>query len=460
MKKHLLIALAVLLQAGFLKSQTILNPGFEAWTIVPYEEPNSWISTSNFDCINRGAPANVTKVSGTSGFGIRLQTNVVGPDTLFAYISNTSGDPVNGKGGVPYSQQPTGITGFYRYNLPVNDTALLLVIFKKNGAIISNNLYKIRGTGTQSTFAAFTYTFPLTQVPDSMVIAAASSNAIANVGVQNGSYLELDQLSFTGTSITQQISNGDFSGWTSVNFDRPWSWSRSGNITRSSAAPYTGTYNISLTTTDYGGGFVFPSGITTGSYTQSGTKGGQPYTLVTDSLIGFYKYTATGLDSASVFISLSKNGTIVGGKNYNLPPAAAWTKFKVGFTSGTAPDSMRVDFSSSIFSPNIQANSNLQLDQLYLKSQPVGLFEMAKSDISSKAFPNPASKALSIYLNEKAGSAFMLGVFDNAGRKVISKEIPLGADRVDLDIQELPAGVYHYVIKTENGNISNKFIKQ
>ncbi|HXP48840.1 MAG TPA: hypothetical protein VN922_02740, partial [Bacteroidia bacterium] len=248
MRKTLLI-LSILAQAQ-LFGQAVPNGGFESWTSTPYNEVSGWYS-SNPQSLSMMGIANVTKVTGFSGSAVHLQTYISGQDSNFAYVSNSPGDPTQGQGGVPYSQKPTGITGYYRYNLPVHDSALLLVIFKKSGSIINTYIFKIHGTGSLTTFTSFNYTFTpaLTITPDSIIVAAASSNAIQNIGVQNGSWLEIDQLAFAGA--TQAIPGGNFDTWNSFAFDSPNGWQVETNGKGTSGvskttSSYSGTYALSL----------------------------------------------------------------------------------------------------------------------------------------------------------------------------------------------------------------------
>src|ERR1051326_8823586 len=210
MKKILLFSALIAFQLK-LSAQAIINGSFENWSSVAYNDPNGF-TTANPSDLQKMGIATITKVTGFSGNAARIQTTISGSDTSDSYIinmpTNPCNDPPQWKGGLPYSQQPTAITGYYRYNLPGNDTALMIVIFRKNGVHIGDNYIKIRGTGSQNTWAPFSFPVNCSGMPDSMIFAAASSNKISNVGVQNGSFLELDNLAFAGC--TQVFPNGTF----------------------------------------------------------------------------------------------------------------------------------------------------------------------------------------------------------------------------------------------------------
>ena len=217
MKKLLLINFLFI--GTMLMGQAISNGTFENWTSTPYNDPTGW-TTGNLRDLQRLGTPSVTEVTGYSGHAVRIQTNIVGADTSDSYIVNTSNpcsSPTQWTGGVPYTQLPTAITGYYSYSLAGNDTAILIVIFRKNGVHVGDNFIKIRGTGSVSSFTSFSFPLTCSTTPDSMIIAASCSNKISNIGVANGSFLELDNLAFTGT--TQAILNGTFDNWTSKSND-------------------------------------------------------------------------------------------------------------------------------------------------------------------------------------------------------------------------------------------------
>ena len=91
------------------------------------------------------------------------------------------------------------------------DTGFLFIGFIKGGNIYYDKL--IPFYGNVSSFTFFNDSMNLPFAPDSMVIEAISSNLVNFVGINSGSWIELDKLTFTGTGITQQIANGSFDSW-------------------------------------------------------------------------------------------------------------------------------------------------------------------------------------------------------------------------------------------------------
>ncbi|MEI8136991.1 MAG: T9SS type A sorting domain-containing protein [Bacteroidota bacterium] len=462
MKKLLLIA-TVLTQIN-LFSQTLPNGGFENWNTITYDEPASWNTGNPRDIPRLGIPS-VTKVNGFSGFAVRIQNNVVGSDTSESYIINTNNpcsDPPQWTGGVPYSQQPTTITGQYRYNLLGNDSALLIVIFRKNGVHIGDNFIKIRGTGSQNTFTSFSFSVVCSGVPDTLIIAAASSNKKSGTPPTNGSFIEFDNLAFSGAS--QIIPGGDFDTWTSKSYEKPIGWETWGSGVSKSTNMYTGAYSIRLETVTEMCNNNNPnsSGITTGHLTKnSGPAGGQPYTNMVDTLCGYYKYASMGNDTANISINLLKNGSNVGGGWKQLVASGSYVYFEIPINAGTTPDTMRIDIQSSKW-PTLLANigSMLYIDNLFIKSQPTGIFENEISKSNVYSYPNPTKNLLYIK-SEKDFSDQTLSIYDVIGNCVKSQQIISNTTLLQVDVTELSSGMYYYLINSNGGNsIRNKFIKE
>jgi hypothetical protein len=453
MKTKLLLALCLIQAWAF--AQVLPNAGFENWTTVTYSNPTPWYN-SNLDCIQSFSVANVTRVTGFSGFAVRLQTYCNATDSNMAYINHSWGDPTF-DGGVPYTQQPTGITGYFRYNLPVNDTALLLVTFKKNGLPISTDLFKIRGTGTQATFTPFNYTLSLAAMPDSVIIAAASSNAFNTIPVQNGSYLELDQLAFTGPGITQAIPGGDFETWTPATQDFATSWNAYGPISKSTSS-FAGTYAALLSTMNVG--YLAVGYLTNGIQTPSTTAGGTPYSTLLDTLVFHYKYTSPGTDTAQVFVGLKKNGSYVFGNSTNLYLNPSYTLVKVPLNPFTTPDTIIISFNSSKWMTAI-GGSNLWIDNMGYKSSMTGISQQALINNEIAAYPNPTSGNINIRFNAGfIAQAVEISVYDVNGRKVLSEDRSNPAQTITLETAHLNPGIYFYEIKGTDLHHKAKFIKQ
>jgi hypothetical protein len=456
MKKLLLLStIAFSLNA---LAQAVPGGNFETWSNIAYNNPGGW-STGNLRDVYQMGAATITKVNGNSGFAMRLQTNIVNGDTSESYAINTTdpcGDPPTWKGGVTYTQQPTGISGYYRYSLPGADTALLIVIFRKNGVHVGDNIIKIRGTGSQLTWTSFSHTLSCGQVPDSVIIAAASSNKVNNVGIQNGSFLELDGLAFVGAS--QPIPNGDFESWTAQSKDDPAGWMSEPGVSQSTVA-YTGTYALRMETGNdpCGGtkGAQITSGITSKN---SPPRGGHPYTGTIDTLCGYFKYIPQGVDSAIITVSLTKNGSMAGGASKKLLASGNYVYFSLPFSAGMTPDTLRIDIQSSRnqASPS-NSGSVLYIDNLSLKSQPLGFrqTELENSDVT--LYPNPASDKIQIDIHDRSRISKTVLLYNSTG-KLLDKW--LTEDGLCIDVKSLAPDLYFIQVSSGNNVTIKRFAKE
>lgn len=457
--------IVTLVSFNFSKAQTIVNGAFENWTITNYDEPDNW-NTANSELNRGGGIVTVTKVTGRSNFAIKLETKVSGGDTSFAYFSNTEGDPEAGEGGVPYTQKPDSITGYYQYNVASGDTALLLVLFKKNGSIVSADLFKV--TGTQSSFTRFAYPLSLSVTPDTVIIAAASSNAIDNIGVKPGSIITFDDLAFVGTGITQVIPNGNFNSWSAKSYDEANNWSRAGSGVSRTTDSYRGSYAVLLETKDVFDGDANPSAICNGTFGDNGPEGGVPYTRTQDTLVFYYKYIPQGSSTGAVSVSLFAAGSPVGGQFVPIAAASSYTKMEVPFQAGNTPDTIRIVFLSSDF-PVVVANmgTKLYVDEVQLKSQPLntGIKPVVVFHNSINLYPNPATTDISISIDAVNSSKALLIVSDVLGRDILLKDvnIEIGTNIFSTSVNQLPGGVYYCRLVNSLGQqiaASQKFVKE
>lgn len=90
-----------------------------------YNDPAGW-HNGNEESVPTIGSACVTEVAGVTGSLIRLETMVNENDTARAFFTN--GDPMSG-GRLPCASQP--LMANVRYNIPGNDTALILIMFKR-----------------------------------------------------------------------------------------------------------------------------------------------------------------------------------------------------------------------------------------------------------------------------------------------------------------------------------------
>jgi hypothetical protein len=199
-------------------------------------------------------------------------------------------------------------------------------------------------------------------------------------------------------------------------------------------------------------GGVNAAQVTTGHMSpNNGPKGGRPYTNTMDTLCGYYKYTSMGSSVGALYISLSKNGNPVGGTSKQFTATANYVYFQVPFSSGQTPDTLRIDIQSSNWPVSSSyIGSVLYVDNLYLKSLPLGIFEN-KQNLNLYTFPNPASNILNIRAENLNATGIV--IYDLTGKPVKTLDVAGSSDLLQVDVSAFSKGLYYYEVKTSNGNL-------
>jgi hypothetical protein len=452
-------AVAFFLPAG-IAAQTIPNGGFENWNAASFETPTNYNGSSNYDAIRKALPFNAGKVADPQqgSFAVQLQTVANSSDTMFGYFIN--GDPTSGAGGIPYSEHPVALTGFYKSNIPAGDTALILVFFKQGGTLVSMDFGKF--TGVNSTYTPFTMTLsiPISANPDSVIIGAASSNAFTWQGIP-GSMFQLDNISFTGVTSQPALLNGSFESWDPHTIYLPAQWAVDGDTIFRTTDAHSGTYALELKTYLSEDNFVNSEMATNGTMPpNSGPVGGQPYSQMNDTLYGWYKYTPAGTDNANILINLTQTGTNVGGGNLTLVPAPSYTFFQLPISASVQPDTMLIQFRSSSGNPSFSnVGSTLKVDDIYLQSSPL------TSPFSWNALgpvqlsPNPAAGGSCLLeWSTRSAAPVTVTVADISGRIISCDVTAAGEKRFVIDTAVMSKGAYVVTLEQGGSRVSKKLV--
>lgn len=464
MKKSLLI-LSIIILSSALKAQDLIpNKSFENWASATFFYPENFLYTSNSEAffLRQFPPNALRSVDAYHGlYAVQLNTLTSVTDTVVGYIVNspyTDGDLNTWHGGIPYSEMPTGIRGYYKYNIASNDAGFIVVTFSKGGTNIGTYMYALEGNHADYQLFNFTFNPALTTAPDSVVFGAASSD-LFNGRLVSGASLLIDSIKFTGQVNQPAMLNNDFETWHSVPADRPEIWRTEREGMKKSTDAYDGNYAVELTTfsgNDQGSIVARGGIITTGYYSESCgcMVGGTPYTLKKDALVFYYKYTpAPGTDDkAEVNLTLKKNGTNIWQSGLWLDPAADYTRVEFPFDQATDPDSVIIFFQSSLWSNKALSyvGSTLKIDNVFFKSEetPTGLNRISKTT-GMNIYPNPTSGNLSIELpSDNAGSSeSRIEIYNVIGKPVYRNDNI--SRKSDINISNLPNGVY--ILKIYDG---------
>jgi hypothetical protein len=452
MLKQITLLSTMLVFAG-LNGQTIPNGSFENWDNTSFDNPNAWATTNSF-IYAESSIVGVTKETGNTGYGIKLLT-VASPDYDDASgITNSNYSTIDGAGGEPYSQQPTALEGYYKCDLQAGDSALIIVLFKKQGTVISTDYFRIGGQ--QNTFTKFSFPLSLASQPDSVIFFAISSDVDAGTETA-GSYIILDDILFTGTGITQQMANNDFENWTTVPYLTPTNWGREADGVTMTTDAHTGDYAAEITTVvnlgDVSVGGIFMGDKKTFLY----TGGGIPYKY--DTLVFYYKYIPAVTDSAMVVFEYYTNGFPSYSFDAYLKPANNYTRAEIPLITNGTPDTVRWEFLSSSRNYNFSTvGSKLIIDNVFLKSEevPTGVAKVVSSKVS--IYPNPVADNITFSLTNDFEPK-QLVITDAVGRVVVEQY--LYNNQTVINTQLFATGMYFYKAIAANGDIATgKFLKQ
>lgn len=438
---------------------SIPNGGFENWTSTSFNQLDNYVTRPGISLFITGALTTTRSNDRFNGnFSIRMETKSTAEDTIAGVF--TSGD-FDTENGFPYSQQPDSIVGYYKSDVKAGDSAFIVVRFSNAGTIFSFQV--IDFVGVQNSWTRFSVPLNLAMTPDSMFIAATSSNLINEVGIQPGSWLMLDSLHFVGTGITQQIVNGDFENWTSSTFEEPSFWS-----TTNAATAETGSNSATRTTDSHSGisalrleTIVFFEDdtfgiVSNGVFGDSIIRGGQPFSSTFDTLVGYYKYSPIGLDTAGVSLTFFRNGNIIGGSFNTLTAQSTYTEFRIPFVLPQVPDTMRIDIFSSIGEDIV--GSTLFIDGLTLNSIITSLDKNLEEVKNLKLYPNPASDQLNINFSPLE-RAVELQLMDALGRVYQREMLSKGQMGLALELSPLKKGIYYLRLIDGQKMVHRSFIK-
>jgi len=142
--KILLSVILFLVVIVNVSAQQFTNASFENWSQqVQFDDPVPYITT-NLHVYMANDSSNVKKSTDAHGgsYSAKLETVVVGPDTMSGgmFIGTPGFQTING--GTPLVTHPDSLKIWAKFNILPTDTANVVVMFKNNGAIIGSGGFK------------------------------------------------------------------------------------------------------------------------------------------------------------------------------------------------------------------------------------------------------------------------------------------------------------------------------
>jgi hypothetical protein len=194
------------------------NGDFEDWNEVATEEPNNWFS-SNLFTFSSGLSVTKTEDSFEGAFAAKLETKLTMFNDTMAVLTNGQFGDNGPYGGLPVSNTPDKLTGYYKY-IPVGpDTALVgLTLFRydDNTGITSKLEEAFIQLLPANEYTPFEVPVIYDQypLPDTVNIAISASNITDGVYNGLGSTLYIDAMEISykppPTGIMDKLSKDEF----------------------------------------------------------------------------------------------------------------------------------------------------------------------------------------------------------------------------------------------------------
>ena len=292
-------------------------------------------------------------------------------------------------------------------------------------------------------------------------------------------------LVLNNSSLLAQIPNAGFENWSTVgSYMNPDNWSTMNNttatyslFTATKATPGNpGTAYLKLTSKTINGSVV--NGIAvSGKLDTINLKpiSGFPYTQRSSTFAGKWQHMIYGASQGNVSVLLSRWNTTTGHRDTVASAAVtlagmamSWSNFGMSLNyvdSLHYPDSCLIVLQASGTAPT--NNDYLWVDALALTgtvalappappANLVGLSALILNTAPISIYPNPAQNT--IHLSTYDVKVYDIDVYSSTGEKLVAKKV-LIENELDIDISNLPKGIYLLYATNANGIQKDRFIK-
>jgi hypothetical protein len=456
----------------------IPNNSFENWTEISlFDNPAGYHFTSNVSSFLLSMKPNVTKTSDKHGgnFAARLETIKAGNDTLPGMLVMGNIGSGGLSGGIPYDERPDSLRLFAKHNLITGDTAVFMLVFKKEGQMIGAAVNLFGGNKTDYTEYMLPVLWMDTVKPDTIFTIIASAPLDNMKGIP-GSVLYIDDITLYGAATP--FPNEGFELWNPYSSEEPNYWSTSNLYNLG-----TGQLSVTKTIDKYEGDFAVKiqnvptifnmtlSFVTNGTLGDKGPRGGSPLPLIFDAkpdkITGYYKFTKQGNDTAiagallSRWDKQSKRKITIDSSIVKLLPAENFTPFEIPFLSEdvSLADTLFLLFAPGDITnnyPDMTLGSTLFIDDISLIYKETGANEMSVKAEKVTLFPNPSDGKFKIRLENIKASEINLKINNVFGMEVYEGSYNNGL--ISLNLSFLPKGIYFVNMEFDGRVKSGKLI--
>jgi len=445
----------------------IPNFDFEMWTPFIHEKPLGW--DLMVGRVFHYAPAC------HNSSAVKIMNDTTGPGQIGGLLIGYTYDIGHTfVGGTPFNARPDSIMGCFNYFIPDNDTALIFLILKKQGVIISNNMFKINGN-TNGSYAnlSFPISYDASGNADSLIMAITSSDLRTHTKKLFGNnFVIVDNIRFSGTSAN--IPNNDFEYWHLDTINTLDSWWYDNKYYEHPSHP--GDYPISRTENVQNGNYAvcmqnlvyaqdnIPGAICT-SNTKIGLIPGFKVNSRHKTFTGYYKFFPVNNDTMNVVIMMYKNHNVIAtGALIVHATVTDYTPFSINinYNDSTVPDSGLILIRACFTKP--MGNSKLFVDNLNFDGFLSGIKEPAitlSNNLDFNIYPNPFNEQATVAFTINRDEKVLVRLFDLSGKQVAllaDGKFTTGSHIINLSAHGLQKGFYICVINTENAVYSKKLI--
>lgn len=457
-------------------AQEIPNGSFDDWISYDlFDTPPPYLNV-NLQTYLAAGVASVSQVAGTSGSAVRLETYEIDGDLIPGFIGLIDPDAQDLGGGIAFSSNPDSVRMDLRYELNMQDTAGMTLIFTAGTTPVG--FAQVIITGEQTDFATFTFDIPpILGTPDSLIFFATSSAADTPI---EGGFIEIDNIEFISSN--DQLPNADFEIWNEIGYEDPENWSSpnilqtifefepvvmqtndaiAGSAIRIETVE---TYNFDddeLDTLGY---------IASGDFLNDGEPSIE-LDVSPQQISGYYKYIPVGNDSATIYLDFTKFDPSSGFSEtvaeyaFKLGEASEYTIFSFDLAFNEIPDSAFIGITSFNLGDGF-ANEAPLGSVLYIDELTFGLLDGTKMPILSdalKVYPNPANDFIYIKTEEIVGTPYSIILTDISGRTIEYsnlESLSVGENLIRLNTSRLNTGMYTYKILSDKNHYAGKVMIQ
>jgi hypothetical protein len=105
--------------------------------------------------------------------------------------------------------------------------------------------------------------------------------------------------------------------------------------------------------------------------------------------------------------------------------------------------------------------TDVKLVQPVITEAPVSVDELMTSAFELKVFPNPAQQTVQLGFTALSIEPFDILLLNEAGQVVVQKRgtTTAGKNQIEVNLEVLPAGSYHFLVKVGNATANEGFMK-